>query len=44
MALTKVKFCKVEEPVARMFASVARPEAFKVVPKRFEEKKLVVVA
>ncbi len=32
------------EPVTRRFPRVARPEALRVVPKRFVEKKLVVVA
>ncbi len=41
---TAVKFWRVVEPIARMLPRVARPEAFNVVPKRFVEKKLVVVA
>ncbi len=49
VALVKVKFWRVEEPVARILPNVPRPEMFAVVPKRFVkvpvvEKKFVVVA
>src|SRR6266404_9182579 len=33
VALLKVKFCSVDEPVARMFAAVTRPEKVGVPPK-----------
>ena len=42
--LEAVKFWRVEDEVTRRFPRVARPEALRVVPKRFVEKKLVVVA
>ena len=44
MAFTKVKFWRVEEPVARMLARVARPEELMIEAKRLVEKKLVEVA
>ena len=44
VALTKVKFCKVEEPSERRFPTVVRPEALRVVPKMLVEKRFVVVA
>jgi len=44
VALTKVKFCKVEEPVARRLPRVAKLELVKLVDKRLVEKRLVVVA
>ena len=44
VALTKVKFCKVEEPVARRLARVAREEELMTDAKRLVEKKSVEVA
>ena len=44
VALMKVKFCKVEEPIERRLASVARPEELRVPAKRLVEKKSVEVA
>jgi len=42
--LSPVKFWRVEEPVARMLARVARPEELMIEAKRLVEKKLVEVA
>lgn len=42
--LTAVKFCSVDEPVARRLARVARPEELITPAKRLVEKKLVEVA
>ena len=42
--LRAVKFWRVVEPVARMFARVARPEELMMFAKRLVEKKLVEVA
>ena len=44
MELTAVKFCKVEEPVARMFPAVSKDEMRPLVAVKLVEKRLVVVA
>ena len=41
VALTKVKFCKVDDPVANMFAAVSNELTKELVEVREEEKKLV---
>ena len=40
----KVKFCRVDEPEARMFPNVPRPELLWVVENKVVANKLVVVA
>lgn len=42
--LTAVKFWRVDEPVARMFPRVARPDELITLANRLVEKRLVVVA
>lgn len=44
VALTKVKFCRVEEPVARRLERVARPDELITLANKLVEKKLVEVA
>ena len=44
VAFEKVKFCKVEEPLARMFPKVPNPELLNIVLKSVVENRFVVVA
>ena len=44
VAFMNVKFCKVEEPAARRFPNVPRPELLCVVENNVVAKKFVVVA